>query len=183
MKKLVFFSLLMFAGLGITKAQGDRPNVVKINLFSPIVRTFSGFYERALTDQSSFQINFLYSGASIDDTRFRGFGLTPEYRFYLSENKVAPAGFYVGPFLRYQNFNLSIEDDVSDAEATLSTFGGGVLIGGQWLFSEKIALDTFIGPSYNAGDIKVTDGSEDQFSTGIFSGFGVRFGVALGFAF
>lgn len=172
----IIFSLLFFNLF----AQGPQ-NVIKVNIFSPVVRTLSLSYERALSADNSFQFNFFYTGASIEETQFRGFGLTPEYRFYLSENKDAPAGFYVGPFLRYQNFNLS--DDTTDDEATLSTFGGGVLIGGHWLFKDKISLDTFIGPSYSAGDVKVEAGSEDVFETGIFSGFGVRFGVTVGYAF
>jgi len=184
MKRTILVFTLLMAAFVSAFAQGERTNVVKINLFSPIVSTVSVFYEKALSDQNSFQINFFYTGASIEDTQFRGFGLTPEYRFYLSENKVAPAGFYLGPFLRYQNFNLSANDgSQDDAEATLSTFGGGVLVGGQWLFKDKIALDLFIGPSYNAGDLKVTDGSEDEFSTGILSGFGVRLGASIGYAF
>jgi hypothetical protein len=172
----IIFSFLFFSAL----AQGPQ-NVIKLNIFSPVVSTLSLSYERALSTQNSFQFNFFYTGASIGDTKFRGIGLTPEYRFYLSENKDAPAGFYVGPFLRYQNFNLSI-DETND-EATLSTFGGGLLIGGHWIFKEKFSLDTFIGPAYSAGDIKLEDGSEDLFDTGIFSGFGVRFGVTVGYAF
>jgi len=120
--------------------------------------------------------------ASVGDTRFRGLGITPEYRFYLSENKDAPAGFYVGPFLRYQNFNVS--DELSTAEGSLSTFGGGVLIGGHWLFKEKFSLDTFIGPSYASGNLSVEDNaSEESFDIGFFDGFGVRFGVTIGYAF
>jgi len=184
MKQRTFYTIifsLLFVNLF---AQGPQ-NVIKVNIFSPVVRTLSLSYERALSEDNSFQFNFFYTGTSIGDTQFRGFGLTPEYRFYLSENKEAPAGFYVSPFLRYQNFNLSVDDDFDDTvdEATLSTFGGGVLIGGHWLFKDKISLDTFIGPSYAAGDVKLEGDSEDIFETGILSGFGVRFGVTVGYAF
>ena len=180
--RFYFFILALLLCKGVF-AQSPQ-NVIKLNIFSPIVRTLSVSYEKALSTDNSFQINVLYTGYSIDDTKLRGFGITPEYRFYLSESKDAPAGFYLGPFLRYQNLNLTIEDDVSDDEATLSTIGGGLLVGGQWIFKDKISLDTFIGPSYNAGDIKVKDGAnEESFSTGIFSGFGVRFGVTVGYAF
>ncbi|MEM1137408.1 MAG: DUF3575 domain-containing protein, partial [Bacteroidota bacterium] len=182
-----FFYIFIISVLisGNAFAQSGPENIVKLNIFSPIVRTLSLSYERVLSADNSFQVNFFYTGASIGDTRFRGFGITPEYRFYLSESKESPAGFYLAPFLRYQNFNLTVEDEsVNEPEATLSNFGGGVLIGGQWIFKEKISLDTFIGPAYTAGDIKVEDGtSEEQFETGILSGFGVRFGVTIGYAF
>ena len=71
-----------------------QSNVFKINIISPVVRTASVFYERALNDQSSLQLGFFYSGYSGNDTKFRGFGITPEYRFYLSETP-APAGFFL----------------------------------------------------------------------------------------
>ncbi|MBT29264.1 MAG: hypothetical protein CMO01_06345 [Thalassobius sp.] len=183
MKNYRFYFFIFFALLFTKNVFAQAPqNVIKLNIFSPIVRTLSVSYERALSTDNSFQVNVLYTGYSIDDTKLRGFGITPEYRFYLSESKDAPAGFYIGPFLRYQNLNLEIEGTTD--EATLSTFGGGLLIGGQWLFKDKISLDTFIGPSYNAGSVDVKDGAdEDTFSTGIFSGFGVRFGVTVGYAF
>ena len=182
MKKRIFytsiFSLLFFSQVF---AQGPQ-NVIKINIFSPVVSTLSLSYERALSTQNSAQLNFFYTGASIGETRFRGFGITPEYRFYLSENKDAPAGFYVGPFLRYQNFSLT--EELSDAKGSLSTFGGGVLIGGHWIFKEKFSLDTFIGPAYASGNVSVDDGSSDtSFDVGFFDGFGVRFGVTVGYAF
>lgn len=61
-------------------------------------------------------------------------------------------------------------------------FGGGVVIGKQWIFKEKISLDIFIGPSYSSGNVKVESG-QDTFDTGVFDGFGIRTGLTLGFAF
>ncbi len=182
MKQRTFYSII-FSLFFFTQVSAQGPqNVLKLNIFSPIVSTISVSYERALSTQNSAQLNIFYTGASVGDTRFRGLGITPEYRFYLSENKDAPAGFYVGPFLRYQNFNVS--DELSTAEGSLSTFGGGVLIGGHWLFKEKFSLDTFIGPSYASGNLSVEDNaSEESFDIGFFDGFGVRFGVTIGYAF
>lgn len=82
--------------------------------------------------------------------------------------------------MRYQNFKLT--EDVSDSEGTLSMFGGGLVIGKQWIFKEKISLDIFLGPQYTTGDVKVTSGS-DTFDTDVFDGFGIRTGLTLGFAF
>jgi len=177
----LFIALPLLATLQLQAQDGPR-NTIKVNVFSPLVRTASVSYEHALNTRHSAQLNVFYSGVSIENTRFRGMGITPEYRFYLSENKEAPAGFYLGPFLRYQNFNLT--DKESDNKASLSTFGGGVLLGGQWIFNEKIALDAFIGPSFNAGNINTKGGAEeDDFSTGLLSGPGVRLGVTVGYAF
>ncbi|MBC8109717.1 MAG: DUF3575 domain-containing protein [Verrucomicrobia bacterium] len=154
-----------------------QDNTVKFNLFSIIVRTGSFFYERKINDNSSAQLGFFYTGATVSDVKFRGFGITPEYRYYPSGN--AMNGFYVAPYLRYQNLKI---EQTADDKATLSSFGGGLLVGRQWIFNEKIALDIFAGPNYNAGNVKVTSGSVDEVAGG-FDGFGVRLGLALGIGF
>ncbi len=155
-------------------------NVVKINILSPVVKTLSLFYENAFADNKSAQLGFFYTGASISDTKFTGFGITPEMRFYLSSTS-APEGFFVAPYLRYQNFNLT--EEITDSKATLSNFGGGLLIGKQWVFNEKITTEFFLGPNYVNGSVKVESGSEDDFSTGILDGFGIRFGLTIGLGF
>ncbi|MEJ0056612.1 MAG: DUF3575 domain-containing protein [Bacteroidota bacterium] len=154
-----------------------QSNVIKINIFSPIVKTFNVQYEHKLSPTGSFQLGFFYTGYSTSGTDFSGFGITPEYRLYLSDTE-APKGVYLAPFVRYQSFNLTDGGN----KGTLSLFGGGVIIGKQWLFKEKVALDIFIGPSYSSGNVKVTSGS-DNFSTGAFDGFGIRTGLCLGYAF
>ena len=89
---------------------------------------------------------------------------------------------YVAPFLRYQNFSLKDKD--SGDEASFSSFGGGALLGWEKTWGSGFVLDLFAGPSYNSGKVKSDSGNEDQFdvSAGI-SGFGVRTGITLGFAF
>ncbi len=154
-------------------------NVIKINILSPIVKTFNIQYERALNANSSVQLGFFYSGFSTGDTKFSGFGITPEYRFYLSESE-APEGVYIAPFLRYQSF--TIKDDITVSEADFSAFGGGVILGKQWIFKEKIALDVFIGPTYSSGTVNLKSGS-DSFDTGAFDGFGLRTGICFGLKF
>lgn len=187
MKRILLLVVASFAiSMGAAQAQS---NVFKINIFSPIVRTGSVFYERTISEDKSVQLGAFYTGFSIEDTKFSGFGITPEFRKYLSSSNEAPAGFYLAPFLRFQSFNLKVEDsDWSEGdtggEANFTTFGGGLLIGRQWVFAERFVLDTFIGPSYNAGSIKAEDNAnEENFDTGAFGGFGVRTGVALGVKF
>ena len=162
-------------------AQSEKKNIIKANLLSPIVRSGSFFYERVVNDKSSVQLGFYYTGWSIDNTKIRGIGITPEYRFYVSNQKSAPQGFFVAPFLRYQNLELSSGSD----KGTLTSFGGGVVIGGQWIFSDVISLDIFGGPNYNARNFKAaTNGvTEDDFTLTGFGNFGFRFGVTVGIAF
>ena len=194
MKKILFASGLLLAA-GTASAQN---NVVKVNILSPIVKTGSFFFEHKLSASSSAQLGGLFTSWSIADTKVSGFAVTPEYRFYLSSSKEAMEGFYVGPFVRYQNLTLSSENTytsfdsngdptttTSKAEASLNTFGGGVVVGRQWIFKERFSLDTFLGPSYNAGTAKAKDSSSSNatFDSGSFSGFGIRTGITFGIAF
>jgi len=177
---------LFFAFTSLVSAQ--KKNAFKINIFSPIVKTFSGFYERSLSDGASAQLGFFYTGYKIEDTKFSGYGITPEFRFYPGK-KEDLAGFYLAPFGRYSSFSLSgkstdaVTQEEIEGKATLSTFGGGLLIGGQFLFGDVVTLDIYIGPKYSASDIKVDAGEENDFSLGSFDGFGVRGGVTIGIAF
>jgi len=173
-RKLMLTAFVTILFIFVAKAQD---NVIKINIFSPIVKTFNIQFEHKLKADQSFQLGFFYTGVSSSNTDFRGFGITPEYRFYLSDTE-APAGVYIAPFVRYQSYTLTNGGD----KGTLSLFGGGVIIGKQWIFKKKIAMDLFIGPSYSSGSVKVTQGN-DNFSTGIFDGFGLRAGLCLGYAF
>lgn len=190
MKKfLLAASLLLAAG-----AASAQDNVVKVNILSPIFGTGSFFFEHKLSASSSIQLGALFTNWNVDDnTNVTGFAITPEYRFYLSETKEALRGFYVGPFLRYQNLTLKYTDTFYNgtntspqkSEASLNTFGGGVLIGHQWIFKQRFSLDTFLGPSYNGGSESYKNSS---FNNGmddadLFKGFGIRTGVTFGLAF
>ncbi|UYZ62968.1 DUF3575 domain-containing protein [Hymenobacter weizhouensis] len=187
MKKVLLLTAVLCGMVGAASAQS---NVVKLNIFSPIVKTGSFFYERKVTDGSSFQLGAFVTSYSPSDTKFSGFGITPEYRFYLSGE--ALNGFYVGPYLRYQNFTLKTtyesfngtSSSTVEDKATLNTFGGGIVLGRQWLFKERFALDPFLGLGYNGGSVEVeSNGSEDNFDTGAFQGFGLRAGLSIGIAF
>lgn len=164
---------------GVFTSAKAQENVLKINIFSPIVKTFNISYERKVSATGSFQLGAFYTGYTSGDTEFKGFGITPEYRFYLSETE-APAGVYVAPFVRYMDFDLT--DEATTSKGNISMFGGGLVIGKQWIFKEKISLDAFVGPQYTTGDVKVKSGT-DSFDTDVFDGFGVRAGLTLGFAF
>jgi hypothetical protein len=184
MKKILAIVILLAGAFTVNAQSGSsKMNNFKINLFSPIVKTGSFFYERKLNEKSSAQLGFGFTAYNRNDVKINGIFITPEYRFYLSNEKEAMEGFYVGPYLRYQNLKI---EDITDPnypdKATLSTFGGGVVIGHQWIFSNVISLDIFGGPNYNSGTVKVTSGNDPNVP-GTFKGFGARFGITLGIVF
>lgn len=177
--KIKSFILIAFVAFGVLPAlaQKSNPNnLIKVNILSPIIRTGSFFYEHKLNATSSFQLGLLFTGFKIEDAKFTGLGITPEYRKYLSESKEALQGFYLGPFLRY--YNLSVKDATD--KASLSTFGGGVVAGHQWIFRSNVSLDIYLGPSYSAAKIDGDDGID---GLSYFSGFGLRSGITLGIGF
>jgi hypothetical protein len=175
---LLICALMLLAGHSLVHAQD---NALKINLISPLMRTLNLSYEHKLNANSGIQLGLYYTGFSASDVTFRGFGITPEYRYYLSESE-AIKGTYIGPFLRYTS--LTVEEELFDgqSEGTYSGIGGGLVIGRQWVFKEKITLDTFIGPQFISGNYKAKSGS-DNIDVDVFDGFGLRAGITLGFAF
>lgn len=190
--KTLTTSLLLAAGLLLNaRSASAQSNALKVNLLSPLFKTGSFFYERKLNDASSLQLGGLVTHWGIGDTKISGFAFTPEYRRYLSDGKQGMEGFYVAPFVRFQQLGLSStsSDDNGTpltAKATLNTLGGGLVVGHQWLFQRRITLDTFFGPSYNSNLVKVgadTNEGSASFDVGSFQGFSIRTGVTLGVAF
>ncbi len=179
MKKLTLAGIMLACMSSVVFGQdSEKRSIVKVNMLSPLVRTFSGFYERKVSDAAAVQLGFSYTGATLDDVTLRGWSIIPEFRYYASQ-KGAMQGIYVAPFMRIGSFN--VDDKVSKGE--LNTLGGGLLLGNQWVFSRGITLDVFLGPSYNGGKLKITSGENDPDIPASFEGFGLRSGVTLGIAF
>jgi hypothetical protein len=157
-----------------------QENAIKINPLSAILATGNISYERVVGDKQSFQLGGYYTGVKFSSTKITGYGVTPEYRFYLG--KEALNSFYAAPYMRYQS--ISFKETEFDSKATLSTFGGGLVIGRQWLIGESFTIDLFLGPNYSSGSVKVSFGDEDDFKgLNFFTGFGLRSGITLGLAF
>lgn len=151
-------------------------NTVKINPLNLILRTGSVFYEHKLNDNTSLQLGVAYSGLKLNDFIYSGLIITPEYRIYPRGKAIN--GLYIAPFLRYQNYSVKADED----KGRLLTYGGGLLLGRQWVFSKGFALDLFAGPSYNSGDYKITTGSEPGFKDGD-EGVGGRASISIGMGF
>jgi len=176
--------LLLVAMLAVSVgafAQDGQKNVVKINPLSLILATGNISYERQVADNQTFQIGGFYSGFSLSDLKYTGFGITPEYRWYFGAAKQAFNGGYVAPFVRYQSF--SIKDKETNDKASFNSIGGGATVGYEKKFKSGFVLDVFAGPSYNSVSFK-NKSQEDEFDIkGGLKGFGIRSGVTLGFAF
>lgn len=206
MKKLLLLVFVLQIAASIAQAQYKRPNernrkntsvsgtpanLIKVNFLSPIASTGSFFYERALNERMSAQLGFQYtsySGFFTNNERLRGIGLTPEFRYYFSDSE-APKGFFVAPFLRYRNYSLSgdikLVNRQFEGEVSVTSIGGGVLVGGQWIFGEIFSLEAFIGPTISGQNFKATEGTsqKDYNIPNFFSPVWFRSGVTVGIAF
>jgi hypothetical protein len=184
MKNLIVIAVLLITGVTAKAQFTPHPNAIKINPLSLVLATGNISYERAIGEDKSIQVGAFYSSFGLSDLKYRGFGITPEFRFYFAGKKQALNGVYVAPFARYQNFRLS-EKDNNDNKATFSTIGGGATIGWQKMWGSGFVLDLFAGPSYSSMSLKAEgESEEDDFNVkGGFTGFGVRTGITIGFGF
>lgn len=109
MKKItLIFACLAFAGSLF--AQSEKKNIIKTNIMSPALRVFHLNYERGFTDKVSGQLGFMYfAGLNRGDTKFNGFGVTPEVRLYPGGK--ALTGFFLGLSPRYQSYKLEVDTD------------------------------------------------------------------------
>jgi hypothetical protein len=151
-------------------------NVLKVNTLSLFVGTGSIFYEHKLSDLTSAQLGLGYLSFKTSGTKFSGLLITPEIRIYAKKNAID--GFYIGPYLRYQNYSLESGTD----KGTLSIMGGGLVFGRQWITNSGFTMDLFFGGHYGSSSIDVTYGS-NTFDVDFFKGFRTRVGFALGFSF
>jgi hypothetical protein len=180
MKKTLI--LILALGFAFNSFSQDQPpvasekNVMKVNTLALIIRTGAVFYEREISDLTSVQLGIAYMNYKIDNTHLDGIGITPELRFYISRN--ALDGFYMGPYLRYNNFGF----DDNNSTGRYKAFGGGVSFGRQWIFKKGFLIDLFFGGHYTNSNITLTSGTETPDFTKI-EGFSIRTGFALGFAF
>jgi hypothetical protein len=159
----------------VSEKAAGKMNVVKVNLPSLVFTNISLIYERIFTQKVTGSLGVRYmpnykidlasnigSIFSNSDTALNGssanvtisnFAITPELRVYLG--KRAGKGFYVGPFARYESFNLNFpfkstltSGKIVDVtmKGTMAGISGGVLLGAQFELGSSMVLDIFAGP-------------------------------------
>ena len=178
MKRVIFIiAAFLLAAPGL---RAQKVNDIKTDLFSAFLRTGALKYERAFTEDISAQLGFFYTGyhPSGADATLDGFGITPEFRLYLSESP-APDGIYIAPNVRYMALTVKATD--SNEQAKLTVFGFAFNIGIQKLLKDIVVLDAWLGPSYNFRSIEQNTIADVGIPDA--NGFGIRVGVAVGIAF
>ncbi|MBN8703405.1 MAG: DUF3575 domain-containing protein [Bacteroidetes bacterium] len=154
------------------KPKSIHPNVIKLNLFGLGATSFNFQYERALHKNISVALGVGFlpsrglpsiltdndSSGTLSQMKLSGFSITPEFRFYpgKKQEKQAPKGFYIAPYLRYSKYSMStsflFEDSTGsgiskipvDMKISFSGIGGGLMFGCQWLIKERVSIDWWI---------------------------------------
>lgn len=195
----------LLPALLIASAAQAQTNALKVDIFQPIVSTLALSFEHKLSESSSFQVGlsgtFGYKDGSgfsnTDRPSTSGFTITPEYRYYLSERREALEGFYAAPYLRYQylsqtgRYYTNINGGAGysqDYNASLNSFGLGLIVGRHWIFKQRFSLDIYAGPGYNFTGVS-SDKQGYSPQKGDFLGYSndfnydLRGGVTFGIAF
>ena len=191
MKKQLILTTLLLAGASAAQAQS---NVIKLNTLSLAVKTLSVFWEHQTAIDRSLNLGIFvanyssqHTGPLQSRTSFRGLGLTTEYR--LHPGTEALRGFFYGPYLRFQHYNYSETSTFStnapvEDKATLTTFGGGGVLGWQGIIANHLSIEPFVGAGYAAGEV---DNLDDKHGTLIIEngirGLELRLGLNVGYAF
>lgn len=156
----------------IDEYSDEQPkNVIKMNLSQIPLRNFSFQYERALHENISIACGFSFlmvrpfpgafasddpSGEGLRDPKYKGFGITPEFRYYPGgdvDEKPAPHGFYVAAYLRYAKYKFTstysekLTNGNTYAYDLNLTYGGtnaGLMIGAQWIIGKHFSIDWWI---------------------------------------
>lgn len=136
----------------------SQQNVIKLGIVD--LMKYNIGYERAVNEDQSFQINIaiLPSKDVPDqllpddvkelnlDSKFSGYSILPEYRFYYSK-KDSPRGFYLAPYLKYSKYTGTYIDNYSGAnyqvEGNYSSVGLGLQLGVQWIISDAFTIDWY----------------------------------------
>jgi hypothetical protein len=179
MKKIILSAAILAVSFGAfaqKKSSSEFKNVVKINPLGLLLRSANVAYEHVLSEKSSVQGNVQFGAFTIGTTKYSNIGASVDYKFYLSNTKEAPAGFYASPGIGF--FNTRVKDGPQSLSGSGAIIKG--VIGNQWVWESGFALDLFGGINYFAGgSINGTGGV----SYTKFSGILPTLGASLGYAF
>lgn len=191
MKKiyLLLFILMSIKSSAQSLIGGD--NIIKTNLSADAINNYNITYEKSINHFISLSVNYKSMPLSslplksiakqfikndaidFDNFKFGNTTITFEGRFYLGLSKMS--GFYIGPYIRYGNYNLSVPasytytpDKIFPAEivkpitavatldGTVRTQSYGAHVGMQFQLLTKLVLDiSFIGGHYGTSSGKL----------------------------
>lgn len=178
MKKVIYISVIVLISTFKSFSQ-EKSFAVKLNPLSLAFITPNLQFEKSISETSTVQLGLAFANFKVLEQKFGFVQVTPEFRKYFGEEG-AMRGFYVGPYLRLISGGYT--EGNSDTKIKYNTFGGGAVLGFERATQGGFVFDIFAGPNYGATSFKQNIVEEDVPTRGTGGGFGVRFGIALGFA-
>ncbi|HEY1115875.1 MAG TPA: DUF3575 domain-containing protein [Chitinophagaceae bacterium] len=161
----VLFAAMLFLGVQTANAQeeGNGQNVIKVNPLGLIFGSANVGFERAINEKSSFVIAPQFGGFKLGGMKYSSFGAGAQYRMYFSKTKTAPEGFYGAPGLSFVSGKVKYDDGMNEKEEIkFSSFGGGVMVGHQWIYNSGFVLDLGAGVNYQKFNYK--DNEDNSFA-------------------
>jgi hypothetical protein len=198
---LICFLLVLFSATSTTYAQlseeeklatldneSNRKHVIKTNLLSLLTRSVSVSYEHTLHKTLSLQAGGYYSRSKILGGEER-ISATLELRKYISRPENAVVGWYLAPYIKYQQVKDTEESFNGDitARVTVHTTGAGLQIGKQWIAKKGFTVDIYAGAGINPvvyyDNLEIIDESVPyNFSRSKWQR-DLRLGLVIGYAF
>ncbi|MES2388624.1 MAG: DUF3575 domain-containing protein [Bacteroidota bacterium] len=164
-----------------------RNTAIKLNLYSLMVNATT-----ELSIQQSFNgnmaaqlaLSYQFRPDKDYDTDYKEFTFTPEYRFYFDEAKTAPSGIYLAPYVRYLHTVGTVKGAMarSYSKTSETLYGGGFAMGYQYVRSNGLTFDAFMGAGRVGGSMVVkSPAGENKYNKKFFGE--MRFGISVGYAF
>ncbi|OFX59508.1 MAG: hypothetical protein A2046_11950 [Bacteroidetes bacterium GWA2_30_7] len=186
LQKTILIALVVFFSISANSQDGPK-GTVKLNLFGLAFRNINlqGEYAFHKNFSGCFGFNFMLPGKlpgafpsasteALESAGFKnfsvsGYSFTPELRFYpgKKDEHQAPHGFYLAPYFRYGKYTFKTDfdftnEDTGNTDTYKSAFsyggyGGGLMIGTQWLIGEHFSIDWYIlGGHGGSGNVSIS---------------------------
>ncbi len=191
MKKIFTFFLLIIAFNASSQKLIGGNNILKTNLSADAINNYNLTFEKSINRFISLSVNYKTMPLSklplksiakqfidnpninFDNFKFGNTTITFEGRFYLGLSKMS--GFYIGPYIRYGNYDLSVPINYTytpenpspnislppvpvnaNLDGTIRTQSYGAHVGMQFQLLTKLVLDiSFIGGHYGTSTGKL----------------------------
>lgn len=198
--KIIIILALLVASLG-AKAQ-DIKHLIKVNPIGqiPLFNLSAAdllSYEYVASEHSTYGGGFIYNNVSLESGSekfsYTRTGVLAEYRYYTSESKKAPKGFYLGVGPEVNIYSLDYKTSSfflgnASATANATTFALSTRIGWQWILGKHFVLGVGGGLRFGSGanfnyDIKYSGGTIEKGTFSAGGGVLPSFNISLGGAF
>jgi len=149
------------------------------------LQAFGGIeYEHNINDKNSIVLGLGYNYRDFRNKGIYKLTVIPEYRYYLSKDRIWPGGIYMGGYGIYKDFYYGNEIDNVYSINRLKAAGFGVLFGYQFRdpVLKRFVLDYNFGIGYNI--YKTINNIEGNPNIGNFTKYvNLKNSITLGFLF